>query len=447
MTFFLRGFRARTGAVLPVFLLALFLAACSTNRYTGENQLSFGDEQTAKYAVEALTQEQKKYGPSKLANGQKRAEAVVGALVTSAGVGDINWTVQALGGDVFNAWASGGHESGVVAVYDGLQEDLSDDGLGFVLGHEISHVLYRHVGEGTAWAQTAQVGSVLAGVAATLLLGDDPAAASVGQGVASLGAVGTELAVLRPKSRAQETEADRLGAVVASLAGFHPKGAIEVMQKFVEMDSKEGRSIPVFLSTHPMSADRMQNIRQMQPWLMEIYEYSQGGDYPSSSNPLIKGYNLPGLDPKNRNQVLQNAFGKSNRTSSNVHSAPAVSRSARSSGNSSVPRSLAAGKSTRQGAVMAGAVRQNAVLAQAIGLPANGGGYAIVAARFPSRKQAAANHRAISGKFTFLNRFRSGLVKDSQGGWNLAWGSFSSASEARWACGKIGSSCQIHALP
>ena len=69
--------------------------------------------------------------------------------------------------------------------------------------------------------------------------------------------VGTQVGVLLPFSRTQESEADRLGLIFMAAAGYDPHNAIN----FWERMSANSAGIPEFLSTHPSDETRITNIR------------------------------------------------------------------------------------------------------------------------------------------------------------------------------------------
>jgi predicted Zn-dependent protease len=67
-----------------------------------------------------------------------------------------------------------------------------------------------------------------------------------------------------PHSRAQESEADRLGLIYMARAGYAPEAAVSFWQRFADHNSHSGGSTPWFLRTHPLDETR---IRQLQEWL------------------------------------------------------------------------------------------------------------------------------------------------------------------------------------
>lgn len=170
------------------------------------------------------------------------------------------WEANVLTSSEVNAWCMPG---GKIAVYTGLIEKLhiTDDELAAVMGHEISHALREHSRERAseeALAQTAiSVGSAILGV------GD------AGQQMAQYAYMG---ALGLPHSRAQETEADRMGVELAARAGYDPRAAVTLWQKMSKLGG--GETIK-FLSTHPSTADRLNDLTVYSQRVLPLYEQAR----------------------------------------------------------------------------------------------------------------------------------------------------------------------------
>jgi len=159
-----------------------------------------------------------------------------------------------------NAWALPGGKS---AVYTGmLRMAKSDDELAVVMGHEASHAIARHAGErisGNMVIQGALQGTSMA-------LGDMSPAAQQAT-MAALG-LGSNVGVLLPWSRMQESEADELGLLIAADAGYDPRTAIDL---WTRMSSQSGAP-PEFLSTHPSENTRIKRLQKLMPKAMKLYQ-------------------------------------------------------------------------------------------------------------------------------------------------------------------------------
>lgn len=148
--------------------------------------------------------------------------------------------------DVVNAFALPG---GYLYVYTGLMKLVENEAeLAGVMAHEIAHVAAEHHGE----QLTKQYG---ASFLASLLLGDDPGA--IAQGVAQV----TNYVVQAGFSREAEREADRIGAEMLMRAGYNPTGMVTFMQKMAAQSQAPGGRIMAFISTHPLTDERIQNLQ------------------------------------------------------------------------------------------------------------------------------------------------------------------------------------------
>ena len=151
-----------------------------------------------------------------------------------------------------NAWCMPG---GKIAVYSGILEVTKDEnGLAAVMGHEIAHAVAKHSLERASAALAVNLGTVAADIA----LGGAISRArnTVGQ---TTGMDIVELGIFNPFSRHQESEADYLGIIFANLAGYDPTGAIQLWERMQE--KMKGKEPPQFLSTHPSSGTRINDLR------------------------------------------------------------------------------------------------------------------------------------------------------------------------------------------
>src|SRR5438876_208763 len=77
-----------------------------------------------------------------------------------------------------------------------------------------------------------------------------------------------DLTLNLPYSRAQESEADRVGVELAARAGYDPRAAIALWGK---MQKLAGSRPPKFLSTHPSPEDRIRDLRIYAEKLIPLY--------------------------------------------------------------------------------------------------------------------------------------------------------------------------------
>ena len=86
--------------------------------------------------------------------------------------------------------------------------------------------------------------------------------------MAALGA-GATVGYLFPMSRAQESEADRIGLILMARAGYGPREAITVWERMRAANT--GPRKAEWLSTHPADTTRIADIRHWLPEAMRYY--------------------------------------------------------------------------------------------------------------------------------------------------------------------------------
>lgn len=188
-----------------------------------------------------------------------RIQGAVERYFTSSGLKgqltDYKWEFNLVDDKQVNAWCMPG---GKVVVYTGILPVAQDDaGLAVVLGHEIAHAIAEHGNERMSQGLLAQMG----GVALSTALSTQPAATQ--QLWMSVYGVGAQYGAILPYGRMQESEADQLGLVFMTMAGYDPGVAISFWERMSA--GKTGQAPPEFLSTHPSSATRIANIRRLIP--------------------------------------------------------------------------------------------------------------------------------------------------------------------------------------
>ena len=68
----------------------------------------------------------------------------------------------------------------------------------------------------------------------------------------------SQIGIMNPFSRTQETEADFLGMIFASLSGFDIRETKKLWERMKE--ANKGKEPPEFMSTHPSSSNRIKNL-------------------------------------------------------------------------------------------------------------------------------------------------------------------------------------------
>jgi predicted Zn-dependent protease len=173
-----------------------------------------------------------------------------------------NWEFNLIKDTIANAWAMPG---GKVAVYSGILPIAENDtGLAVVMAHEIGHVAAGHGDERMSQSLLVELGGL---TVAEALRSKPQLTRQIFLGAYGAGA---QLGVLLPYSRLQESEADHLGLIFMSMAGYDPNAAIAFWQRM--MATQKGPAPPQFLSTHPGDQTRLQNIEKLIPKAMGYYQ-------------------------------------------------------------------------------------------------------------------------------------------------------------------------------
>ena len=159
---------------------------------------------------------------------------------------------------IVNAWCMPG---GKIAVFTGLLKITKNtNALSVVMGHEIAHAVAKHSVERASQAMTINVGTQVADI----FLGGaiNRTRSSVGN---STGLDIFKIGIMNPFGRKQETEADYLGLIFSSLAGYDIRESVNLWKRMAEKN--KGKEPPAFLSTHPSSKKRIENLNN---WMSEV---------------------------------------------------------------------------------------------------------------------------------------------------------------------------------
>ena len=154
---------------------------------------------------------------------------------------------------------------GKIVVYDGLLKLVSsDDELAVVLGHEVAHAVAKHSNERMSQQMLAGVGGAALGVGLAAS-GTSKSTSALAAGVFGLGA---QYGVMLPFSRKHESEADYMGLVLLTMAGYDPDAAVPFWQK---MAASGGSKPPALLSSHPSDRKRIADIQAALPGVKAAY--------------------------------------------------------------------------------------------------------------------------------------------------------------------------------
>lgn len=209
---------------------------------------------------------------SKDAAAKAFVEKVARRVVASSSLADKKWDVRVFESKDVNAFALPGSQGGYIGVFTGLLPVAGDEaGLATVIGHEVGHVLAQHSAERVS-------NELLAQGALSVASGAFGSSALKGPIMAALG-MGTQVGILLPYSRAQESESDEIGFMMMAKSGYDPNAALSFWER---MAKSSGATPPSILSSHPATGDRITHLKQLMPKAQDEYAKSSqkvgGGD-------------------------------------------------------------------------------------------------------------------------------------------------------------------------
>ncbi len=243
--------------VIPglLFVALLGLAGCGTNPVTGRKELQFVSE------ASELQLGAKEYAPTRQSQGGDfKVLPELSAYVNEVGqklaaVSDrrLPYEFTVLNSSVPNAWALPG---GKIAVNRGLLTGLDNEAeLAAVLGHEIVHAAARHGAKAQERGVLLQAGIVAAQIG--VAMSDSGAAA----GNLLVQGAGVGAALISTKyGRDAELESDLYGMRYMQRAGYDPRGAVTLQEKFVKLSEASGRNqnwLEGLFASHPPSPERV----------------------------------------------------------------------------------------------------------------------------------------------------------------------------------------------
>ena len=154
---------------------------------------------------------------------------------------------------VRNAWCMPG---GKIAVYSGMLEVTKNtNGLAAVMGHEIAHAVAKHSVERASRGMLLNTSTQLIDI----FSGGKLSQINRTTGMNTVGML-SQLGIMNPFNRKQESEADYLGMIFSSLSGYDIRETVKIWERMKEL--KKGKEPAEFMSTHPSSDTRIKNINE-----------------------------------------------------------------------------------------------------------------------------------------------------------------------------------------
>lgn len=271
--------------ILLLFVVCIGLYSCSSVPITGRQQLSLVSDS------EVMTLSLQEYNDF-IKTAKKSTDKTATALVEKVGrnianaveayfkvtnmeslLSEYKWEFNLVEDSQVNAFCMPG---GKIVVYTGILPYTKDEtGLAVVLGHEVGHAIAKHANERMSNQLALNYGGAALG---TLLEKSSATTQTIGSAVWGLG---SQVGIMLPFNRKQELEADHLGLILMTIAGYDPNQAIPFWQRM----SQQGSKGMEFLSTHPSDESRIKQIQKEIPEAMEYYEAVWGKGAGGNSTP------------------------------------------------------------------------------------------------------------------------------------------------------------------
>ncbi len=203
----------------------------------------------------------KEEAESKNAHFKELVNRVGQRIAKVSGRDDFQWEFRTLASEQQNAFCLPG---GKVAVYEGIMPVCQTEaGLAVVMSHEIGHALARHGGE--RMSQSKLVNGGKQAVAFVTRNQDTQRQEMIAQAYG----LGSQYGVLLPFSRKHELEADEIGLMLMSKAGYDPSEAPTFWTRFGA--SHSGTQPMEYASTHPSNEHRANALAAKMDEANELY--------------------------------------------------------------------------------------------------------------------------------------------------------------------------------
>ncbi len=241
--------------IYPFILIAIIIAAiavaCAVNPVTGKRELMLiSEQQEISLGMETDQQIRSQYGVYNDARLNAYVQRVGATMTAHTHRPQLKYSFTVLDSPVVNAFAVPG---GYIYVTRGILAMMNSEAeLAVVLGHELGHVNARHSAR-----RLSNMIFVQAGLAVGSALSETFA------DLAGIAGIGIQLLFLK-YSRDDERQADRLGVEYARQGQYNPAKMIDFFASLQKLgDMSGGHSLPGFLSTHPLTSERIVNTEAM----------------------------------------------------------------------------------------------------------------------------------------------------------------------------------------
>ncbi|MDB4081706.1 M48 family metallopeptidase [Candidatus Pelagibacter sp.] len=185
----------------------------------------------------------------------KKMERSISEYFNRSGIDDptvnFDWEYILIENKKKNAWCMPG---GKIAIYTGILDVTKNiNGLASVMGHEIAHAVAKHSVERASRGMILNTSTQLFDI----FSGGKLSQVNKVTGINTVGLL-SQIGIMNPFSRTQESEADYLGMIFASLSGYDIRETKKMWERMKK--SNKGKEPHQFMSTHPSSSKRIEDL-------------------------------------------------------------------------------------------------------------------------------------------------------------------------------------------
>jgi predicted Zn-dependent protease len=236
---------------------------CKSAPITGRRQLIlFPEQNEVAMGNQAFADVVKESGNTEPSPYQSIVETVGRRIAAVSQRNDYEWEIRVVKSPEQNAYCLPG---GKIVVYEGILPVCQNEaGLAVVMSHEVAHVLARHGGE-----RMSQKAAVNGAQQVVGYITRNNQQVSRELWMKAYG-VATNYGVILPYSRKHEMEADHIGIMLMSQAGYDPSEAPRFWGRFGQA-SKSASKPPEFASTHPSDDRRASELEKLLPEALGLY--------------------------------------------------------------------------------------------------------------------------------------------------------------------------------
>jgi predicted Zn-dependent protease len=252
---------------LTLLLLLSIVVGCKTNTLTGKKTLNFFGDNKPLFAM-SLKQYEAFLSEHEIVRDVENAKLVssIGRDIAKAAkayfsykgqpnlLDEYDWEYRLVKSDQVNAWCMPG---GKIVFYTGIM-DIADnpDVIATIMGHEVAHALADHGAQRMSLGIVQQAGGM---ITAELSKNQDERKR---ERIMMAYGIGTTVGGMLPFSRKHESEADKIGLELMTIAGYNPE---EAPKLWARMKAQSKGKQPEFLSTHPSEDRRIANLKEWIP--------------------------------------------------------------------------------------------------------------------------------------------------------------------------------------